>query len=83
MLQIFAVVCWFIVPRLIISIYGSDVNGMSASITKFLSYIIILEAGVGCVVRVALSKPFAENKDVKISTSLPGIESPFENLLLQ
>ena len=56
---------------------------MSASITKFLSYIIILEAGVGCVVRVALSKPFAENKDVKISTSLPGIESPFENLLLQ
>lgn len=46
-LQIVAIICGLILPRLIISTFGSDVNGLINSITQFLGYIILLEAGVG------------------------------------
>ena len=48
-----------ILPRIIIPIYGSDVNGLVASITQFLTYISLLEAGVGSIFRASLYKPLA------------------------
>lgn len=48
-----------ILPRIIIPTYGSDVNGLIASITQFLSYISLLEAGVGSIFRTSLYKPLA------------------------
>src|SRR5690606_14531980 len=65
--QIVAIICGLIVPRLIISTFGSSVNGLISSITKFLGYIVFLEAGVGGVVRAALYKLLAEKSVEKIS----------------
>lgn len=48
-----------ILPRIIIPAYGSDVNGLISSITQFLSYISLLEAGVGSIFRTSLYKPLA------------------------
>lgn len=63
-LQIVILICGFIVPKLIIKNFGSDINGLVTSITQFLAYITLLEAGFGPVVKAALYKPIA-NKDKK------------------
>lgn len=50
-----------ILPRIIIPAYGSDVNGLISSITQFLTYISLLEAGVGSIFRASLYKPLSKN----------------------
>ena len=51
-----------IVPRLLIVSYGSEVNGLLSSVGQVMSYLILLEAGVGTAALQALYKPIA-NKD--------------------
>ena len=58
-LQIVSFIKGLIVPRMIIPVYGSDVNGLISSIIQFLTYISLLEAGVGSVFRASLYKPLA------------------------
>ena len=58
--EIVAVVCSFILPRLILSYYGSDVNGLVLSITRFLSISTFIDAAIGGVTRAAMYKPLAE-----------------------
>jgi O-antigen/teichoic acid export membrane protein len=77
-LQIVAIVCGLILPRLIISTYGSDVNGLINSITQFLGYIVLLEAGVGGVVRAALYKPLASSNINSISGIIKATERFFK-----
>ena len=52
--QISAIICGFILPRLIMTYYGSEVNGLVNSITQFLQVITFLELGVGAVVQSSL-----------------------------
>ena len=59
-LQLTIIAFGFVVPRIIISKYGSDVNGLISSIASFLSYISLVEAGVGGVVQYLLYKPIAK-----------------------
>ncbi len=51
----------FVLPRLIIECYGSEVNGLVSSITQFLAVIMFCELGVGAVVQSSLYKPIADN----------------------
>lgn len=79
-LQLVTVVCGFIIPRLIIKTFGSDINGLSSSITSFLGYITLFEAGVGGVIRASLYKPLA-NKDISaISGIVKATEKFFKSL---
>ena len=55
--QVTTIVCGFILPRLILNAFGSNVNGLVNSITQFLGIISFLELGVGAVVQSALYKP--------------------------
>ena len=66
-LQVISVICGFILPRLILESFGSDVNGLVNSITQFLGVITLLDLGVGAVVQSALYKPLAENDTDTIS----------------
>lgn len=65
--QITTMVCGFILPRLFIKYYGSEVNGLISSITQFLGFISLAECGVGAVVQSALYKPLAEKDNDEIS----------------
>ena len=65
--QLMTIICGLIIPRLIISAYGSQVNGLVSSITQFLSVISLLDLGVGAVVQTALYRPLAEKDDLQIS----------------
>lgn len=59
--EVVALVCGLILPRLILVNYGSALNGLTSSIAQFLSFSVVLRAGVGGVTRAALFKPLADN----------------------
>lgn len=59
--ELTAIVCGFVLPRLILSAFGSDYNGITSSITQFLGYVSLMKAGIGGVTKAALYKPLAEH----------------------
>ena len=79
-LQIITIVCGFIIPKLIIQNYGSNVNGLVTSITQFLGYIALLESGFGPVVKSLLYKPIAANQKKDIENILSAAEKFFRRI---
>lgn len=65
--QICTIVCGFILPRMILKNFGSEVNGLVNSITQFLGIISFLELGVGAVIQSSLYKPLADKDNLQIS----------------
>lgn len=49
-----------ILPRMLLVTYGSELNGLRASINQFISYLYILEMGLGGALTYALYKPLQE-----------------------
>ena len=82
LLQFVSMVCGLILPRLLIRSFGSTVNGMTASISQFLGYIVLFEAGVGGVVRAALYKPLAGRDIGRISSILRASDRFFRRVAL-
>ena len=81
-LQVVIVLYGFIVPKIIISSFGSDVNGLISSITQFLAYITLLESGFGPVVKSVLYKPIAEKDNRTIANILKTTEKFFRTIAL-
>ena len=65
--ELVAIICGFILPRLILSAFGSGYNGITSSITQFLGYVSLMKAGIGGVTKAALYKPLAENNVYEMS----------------
>lgn len=65
--EFIAVICGLILPRLILKNFGSSYNGITTSITQFLSCVALLKCGVGEVTRAALYKPLSEKNTLEIS----------------
>ena len=65
--QLLSVVSGLILPRFFLSYFGSEINGLVNSITQFLSYITLLDLGVGAVFQSALYKPLAQNDEKEIN----------------
>ena len=80
MLQIVTMISGLILPRLIISTFGSEINGLSSSITQFLSFISLLEGGLGAVVLAELYKPIEENDSEKVKKILYACQKFFRKL---
>ena len=57
--QVIALGLGIFVPRLIIISYGSEVNGLLTSVSQVITYLALLEAGVGTASLQALYKPIA------------------------
>lgn len=66
--QMVAIICSFILPRLILTHFGSAYNGITSSISQFIECVVLLRAGVGGVTRAALYKPLAEGNNEEISS---------------
>lgn len=78
--QISAIICGFILPRLIMTYYGSEVNGLVNSITQFLQVITFLELGVGAVVQSSLYKPLVNKDSTSISAIIISAEKFFKRI---
>ncbi len=65
--ELVSVVCSLILPRLILSAFGSKYNGLTTSITQFLACAVLLRSGLGGATRAALYKPLADHDKRQIS----------------
>lgn len=72
---IVATVTSFVIPHYIILTYGSGVNGLISSITQFLSYIALIESGIGAIGRASLYKPLAEKDTATLSGNAKALEN--------
>lgn len=75
--QVVSLVCSFILPRLILTHFGSAYNGITSSISQFIECVVLLRAGIGGVTRAALYKPLAEGNNDQIS----GIVNATQNFM--
>lgn len=57
----------FILPKLILDCFGSEVNGLVQSIRQFLGIITLLDLGIGQVIRSSLYRPLAQKDDAAVS----------------
>jgi len=58
------------VQRYILSCFGSEINGLTSGIAQILSYLVLLEAGIGAATVSSLRGPLAENDTNRVSRLL-------------
>lgn len=79
--QFATIIYGLILPRMIITTFGSEVNGMISSISQFLSFISLLEGGLGAVVLAELYYPLEQKDDEKIKNILLACHSFFKPMI--
>lgn len=65
--QLVATLCGMLIPWIMIDTFGSEAYGATTSIAQFLSYISLLEGGIGRAARGELYKPLAEGDSLNVS----------------
>lgn len=71
--KILVIAFGLILPRLFITSFGSEVNGLLSSITNAFTYINLLEAGLGLSAVQALYAPIAQNDKKKVNAILAAV----------
>ncbi len=66
--QVVLIVLSFLLPRLYLENFGSEVNGVLSTIKQIFVYLFLLESGIGLTTTQALYKPVAEKNRSKISS---------------
>ncbi len=79
-LQLVTAVCGFIVPKLILESFGSELNGITTSIAQFLGIISLMESGFGAVAKSAFYKFLAKDDNNGISGVYNATESFFHKV---
>ena len=69
-LQIVTFTSGLIIPNLILKQFGSDVNGLVNSLNQFLSFITLLEGGLGSVILATLYEPLIKKDHAKTAKIL-------------
>jgi len=80
MLQVTTVICGFILPRQMLTYYGSEVNGLAQSIAQFLSIVSFMEMGVGQVIQSSLYEPILLGDSIQVSKVLKSGSSYFKKI---
>lgn len=78
--QVVVLLCGIIVPRAMLGAFGSEAYGATTSIAQFLSYITLLEGGIGGVARAALYGPIASADNDMIGAIMSEIKRFFSIL---
>jgi O-antigen/teichoic acid export membrane protein len=68
--QIVIMICGLVLPPLLISNYGSEINGLLSLVKQLMSYFGIVCLGLGVSAQVALYKPIADNDWKSINSVL-------------
>lgn len=80
LLQVVSGVCGLILPRFVLVNFGSEVNGLVASVTQLLGYAVLFDGGVGGVMRAALYKPLANGDAAGVSDIFYHINRAFRKI---
>ncbi|MEK0313685.1 hypothetical protein [Cohnella sp. 56] len=70
LMQLVTLVIGFVLPRLYLSEYGSEVNGIINSITQFIMYLTLVEAGLSSAIISSLYYPLSQGNNQKLSEIL-------------
>ncbi len=81
-LQIVTIISGFIIPRLLLQTFGSEVNGLISSLNQFLNYITLFEGGLNAVILANLYKPLAEKNEKKISAIVSATNKFYQKLAI-
>ena len=73
--ELVSFICGFILPRLILTAFGSKYNGLFNSISQFLGCAILLRSGIGGVTRAALYKPLEEHDQKSINSIIKATDN--------
>lgn len=65
--QVIVMIAGFITPRVMLSCYGSEINGLVSSIQQFINYFTLVEAGISGAAVFSLYLPLAENNHKQIN----------------
>ncbi len=76
--QVIILAMGFVLPRLFMVNYGSEVNGLLTSVKQLFAYMVLLEAGVGATTLQALYKPMAESDHKRMSSILAATSSYYK-----
>ncbi len=74
------IVYGLVVPRVILVHFGSEINGLVSSITQFLSFISLLEGGLGAVVLAELYLPIENDDHLTIKRILTSSQLLFNKI---
>lgn len=80
--ELVTIIMGFVLPRLILVYYGSDVNGLVTSITQFLSFVSLCEMGIGPVIKANLYRPLADNDVYSTSCVMKSAKYFFRKIAL-
>lgn len=69
-LQIVNMMVGLFLPRLYLSVYGSEINGVVSTVNSFISYFSYLEAGLGLTMIHSLFKPLADRDYSQLNSLL-------------
>ncbi|MBQ4545098.1 MAG: polysaccharide biosynthesis C-terminal domain-containing protein [Oscillospiraceae bacterium] len=73
--QVVLIALSFLLPRLYLENFGSEVNGVLSTIKQIFVYMLLLESGVGLAATQALYKPVAEKNHNKINSVISATHS--------
>ena len=65
--QVVVMLIGMITPRLLLVAYGSEINGLVSSVTQFISYFSLVQAGLSGASIFALYQPLAQKDEKRIS----------------
>lgn len=78
--QVITVLCGIIVPRVLLKAFGSETYGITVSIAQFLSYISLLECGIGGVARGKLYGHLTRGENKEVSSVYNATRRFFRNI---
>lgn len=70
LLQFVTIISGFIIPKIMVNSYGSEINGLVNSLSQFISYFALIEVGLAGAAVASLFKPLAEKNDKEINSIL-------------
>lgn len=70
LLQIVTMVSGFILPKIMLDFYGSEINGLISSITQLVAYLTLVEAGLSGAIVFSLYKPLANHDSYRVNRVL-------------
>lgn len=82
LLQIIGTLSGILLPIIIIKFYGSETNGLVSSITQFLVYLKLIEAGLASSAIYALYKPLADKDTNKINAIVCAAHKYYQKIAL-
>lgn len=78
--EVLVIISGLILPRMFLSFYGSEINGLVQSITQFLSIISFMQLGTGAVIQASLYKPLVDSNSEKISEVVTSANKFFKKI---